>query len=76
MISVSVASYNTEELLRVKYREPSSKGNVFSKVGAPKRKRKGICENDPPEKRTAQSEKLKLKEQCVKNLSMRWKSTH
>ena len=57
-----MASYNTEELLCVKCREPSSKGNVFSKVGAPKRKRKGICENDPPEKLTEQSEELKLKE--------------
>ena len=57
-----MASYNTEERLCVKCGEPSSKGNVLSQVGAPKGRRKGICENDPLEKLIEQSEKLKLEE--------------
>ena len=73
-----MASYNTEELLCVKCGEPSSKGNVYSKVGAPKRKREGICENDPPEKLTEQSEKLKLKEltKILKNNKATHEPTH
>ena len=42
-----MASYNTEERLCVKCGEPYSKGKILSQVGAPKGRRKRICENDP-----------------------------
>ena len=73
-----MASYNTEERLCVKCGEPSSKGNVLSQVGAPKGRRKGICEDDLLEKIIEQSEKLKLKEltKILKNNKATHEPTH